>query len=266
MIDKSLLIINDVTGYGRVSSFAMLPVFASYGIHAYVLPTALVSNTMDYGSAEILDTTAFMKKSIAKWKDFGFGFSNIATGLINSAEQAEIICNFIDSQQEPFVIVDPIMADDGVLYPDMYEGAVSCNRKLATRADVLVPNITEATMLADMYVGKTELSDNELQDVLSALSALGPKNIVITGCHSSDENYNLVYKSETGETAKVPYEIIPGKYVGTGDVFSAALVSELINGTAIEDAVNNAAQIVSKVVNNNINNEDHYDLYIENIL
>ena len=67
MQKNSLLIVNDVTGYGRVSTFAMLPIFAQYGIHAYVLPTALVSNTMDYGNAEIMDTTDFMKKTISSW-------------------------------------------------------------------------------------------------------------------------------------------------------------------------------------------------------
>ena len=55
----------------------MLPVLAHYGLHPYVLPTALVSNTLDYGTSEILDTSDFMKRTIMKWDELGFKFNCI---------------------------------------------------------------------------------------------------------------------------------------------------------------------------------------------
>lgn len=266
MNNKSLLIINDVTGYGRVSSFAMLPVLAQYGVHAYVLPTALVSNTMDYGSAEIMDTTKFMRNTINKWEDFGFKFANITTGLVNSKEQARIICDLIDSQDHPFVIVDPIMADDGILYPDMYEGAVECNREIASRADVIIPNVTEATMLTDKYVGRTNIDTDELKLVAQSLANLGPSKVVITGCNVNGQDFNMIYDAISDVYEMLPFFRTPGTYVGTGDIFSACLAAEMLNGADLTSAVKKAAQFVSIVVNNNKDNNDYYDLVIETSL
>ena len=75
--NKNILIINDMPGYGKVALAAMLPILSHMGHNIYNLPTALVSNTLDYGKFTILDTTDYMKKSIAVWKELGFSFDCI---------------------------------------------------------------------------------------------------------------------------------------------------------------------------------------------
>lgn len=267
MNNKSILIINDVTGYGRVSSFAILPVMAQYGLHPYVLPTALVSNTMDYGSSEILDTTGFMRSTIRKWNEFGFRFNNICTGLINSSEQVDIIAGLIADQESPFVMVDPIMADGGELYDNMYEGAVECNRRLAAMSDLLVPNLTEAEMLADMYIGNDTLTDEEYSVLIRKLSELGAHDIVITGCCSPDgTGFNLIYDSAADKVIKQEFQRIPTQFIGTGDLFSACLISEKLTGRSLYDSVKTASEFVRSVILANLDNEDHFDLYIEGSL
>lgn len=267
MNSKSILIINDVTGYGRVSSFAMLPVMSAYGYHPYVLPTALVSNTMDYGNSAILDTTGFMRDAIEKWRGFGFGFSVISTGLINSSEQIDIICDLIDSQGSPFVLVDPIMADDGQLYPGMYEKAVECYRKLAARSNIIVPNFTEATMIAEMFEDRTSLNDDEFCTLINGLKKYAAHDIVITGCRSNDGmHFNLAYSAKDEKIEKIEYETVPISLVGTGDVFSACLLCEYMNGTALSNAVKGAAELVRKIAQDNIDNPDRFDIVIENTL
>lgn len=82
---KNILIINDMPGYGKVALAAMLPILSNFGHSVYNLPTALVSNTLDYGKFTILDTTEYMKKSISVWKDLGFSFDCITTGFLASA-------------------------------------------------------------------------------------------------------------------------------------------------------------------------------------
>jgi len=57
---KNILIINDMPGYGKVALAAMLPILSNMGHSVYNLPTALVSNTLDYGKFTILDTTDYM--------------------------------------------------------------------------------------------------------------------------------------------------------------------------------------------------------------
>lgn len=267
MDNNRVLIINDVTGYGRVSSFAMMPIMTAYGHHPYVLPTALVSNTMDYGSSVILDTTEYMKDCIAKWKDFGFTFPIIATGLINSASQAEIISSLIEDQNAEFVMIDPIMADDGKLYPGMYEGAIDCYRKLAAKSDLIIPNITEAKILTSMYEGQDKLTLDEHLEILEGITKLGAKDIVITGCTSNEgQTFNLVYDSSEGQTIAIAYDKLPVSLIGTGDVFSATLLSEIICGNDLFTAVDNSAQLVRKVVLENENNPDHFDINIEKTL
>ncbi len=88
--NKNILIINDMPGYGKVALAAMLPILSHMGHNIYNLPTALVSNTLDYGKFTILDTTDYMKKSIAVWKELGFSFDCITTGFLASAEQVDM--------------------------------------------------------------------------------------------------------------------------------------------------------------------------------
>lgn len=263
--NKKVLIANDVTGYGRASTFAMLPIMASYEIHPYVLPTSLVSNTMDYGSCEILDTSDFMRKSIEKWKEFNFKFDIISTGFINSGEQVEIISSLISEQNPSFVMVDPIMADDGILYPGMYEGAIECNKKLIALSNLCIPNLTEAELLTNLYIGKDSLNDKEYENIVQKLKEIGASNIVITNCKDdSGKTFNLVFDSNV--ITKAYYENIDMKFIGTGDVFSATLLSEIIYGNSLQDSVNRASEFVRNVILDNKENNDQNDLIIEKSL
>ena len=97
---KNVLIINDMPGYGKVALAAMLPVLSNLGHSVYNLPTALVSNTLDYGKFTILDTTDYMVKAIEVWKQLGFQFDCITTGFLASAAQVGIIRDFIASQKK----------------------------------------------------------------------------------------------------------------------------------------------------------------------
>lgn len=262
-----ILIVNDVTAYGRVSSLAMLPVMTSYGLHPYVLPTAIVSNNMDYGSSVILDTSAFMRDCIDQWKGLGFGFTVMSTGLINSYEQVDIINELIDTFKPRFLMVDPIMADDGKIYPGMFEGAVESYRKLIAKADLIIPNLTEATLIADKYIGRDKLSMDEFLDLVDSLRELTSADMVITGCKNIEgTTFNLTYTSDDGEIVAIGYDRLPYNKVGTGDVFSATLLSELITGSTLFDSVSSAAALVRKVVLENKDNTDNYDINIERTL
>lgn len=91
MSKKQVLLINDICGYGKVATAAMLPLLSYMGHSVYNLPTALVSNTLDYGTFNILDTTEYIKGVFPVWKELGFGFDAIATGFIVSERQAGIV-------------------------------------------------------------------------------------------------------------------------------------------------------------------------------
>ncbi|MGI5962642.1 MAG: pyridoxamine kinase [Lawsonibacter sp.] len=249
---KNVLIINDMTGYGKVALAAMLPVLSSLGHSVYNLPTALVSNTLDYGKFTILDTTEYMKKAIQVWKELGFTFDCITTGFLASAAQVGIIRDFIASQRKEglLVMTDPIMGDDGKLYNGVSEETVENMRRLLGVADVIVPNLTEAEFLTERCKGQKMLNREEARGILDALRELGPKSVIITSGVEAESGNHVVWgydhKSENYFT--LPYRFIRVHFPGTGDLFSAVLVGELLAGSDLCHSVKRAMDVLEQLI------------------
>lgn len=250
--NKNILIINDMPGYGKVALAAMLPILSNMGHSVYNLPTALVSNTLDYGKFTILDTTQYMKDSIQVWKELGFSFDCITTGFLASAEQVGIIRQFIESQKKEglLVMTDPIMADDGKLYNGISRDTVEHMRQLIGVADVIVPNLTEATFLTGLYEGERELSRDQAREVVDALLAFGPRSVVVTSGVERESGAHVVwgFNHETGAYFTLPYGYIDVHFPGTGDMFSAVLVGELLAGHGLEPSVQRAVDVLEKLI------------------
>ena len=250
--NKNILIINDMPGYGKVALAAMLPILSNLGHSVYNLPTALVSNTLDYGTFTILDTTDYMVKAIEAWEKLGFQFDCITTGFLASAAQVGIIRNFIASQKKEglLVMTDPIMGDDGKLYNGVNEETIENMRRLIGVADVIVPNLTEAKFLAGLYEGQEALNRDQAREVLDALRAFGPRSVVITSGVSAEDGSHMVwgYDGTTGEYFNIPFRFIKVHFPGTGDMFSAVLVGELLKGTALQSAVKKAMDALERMI------------------
>ena len=118
MKNTQLLLINDMCGYGKVALSAMLPVLSHMGYRIHNLPTALVSDTLNYPKFYIHDTTEYVRQSLAIWEELGFEFDAISTGFIVTEEETRIISDFCHrrAQKGTKVFVDPIMGDNGKLY------------------------------------------------------------------------------------------------------------------------------------------------------
>lgn len=249
---KNILIINDMPGYGKVALAAMLPILSHLGHSVYNLPTALVSNTLDYGKFTILDTTDYMKQSIAVWKELGFSFDCITTGFLASAEQVDIIRAFIESQKKEglLVMTDPIMGDDGALYNGVTEETVDNMRRLIGVADVIVPNLTEAEFLTGTYQGREALSRQEARQVVDGLLSYGPRSVVVTSGMEAETGEHVVwgYNHQTEEYFTIPYRYIKVHFPGTGDMFSAVLVGELLAGRGLDRAVKRAMDVLEKLI------------------
>lgn len=249
---KNILIINDMPGYSKVAMAAMLPILSHMGHSVYNLPTALVSNTLDYGKFTILDTTEYMEKTIEVWHQLGFQFDCITTGFLASAKQVDIIRRFIESQKKEglLVMADPIMGDDGVLYNGVGEDTVENMRRLIGVADVIVPNLTEAEFLTGLYCGQNSLTAAQARQVVDALRAYGPRTVIVTSGVDADSGENVVwgYDHQTDEYFTIPYRLIRVHFPGTGDMFSAILVGELLRGTSLQAAVKRAMDVLEKLV------------------
>lgn len=249
---KNILIINDMPGYGKVALAAMLPILSNMGHSIYNLPTALVSNTLDYGKFTILDTTDYMVKAIAVWKELGFQFDCITTGFLASAAQVGIIRDFIASQKKEglLVMTDPIMGDDGKLYNGVTEETIGNMRRLIGVADVIVPNLTEGEFLTGLYQGKEALTREEARRVVDGLLSYGPRSVVVTSGQEEETGQHVVwgFDHKSKEYFTIPYRFIKVHFPGTGDMFSAVLTGELLAGKTFPQAVKRAMDVLERLI------------------
>ena len=123
---KHIMLVQDMTGYGKVALGAIMPVLSHMGHHVYTLPTAIVSNTLDYGEFELIELTDYMRKTLQVWKNLGFTFEAVSTGMIFSEAQAELVSQLCRESAEKgcMVFVDPVMGDEGKLYNGVTESTV----------------------------------------------------------------------------------------------------------------------------------------------
>lgn len=261
-MNKKILLINDLAGYGKVALSAMIPVLSHMKYETYNLPTAIVSNTLDYGKFDILDTTEYMKNTLNVWEQLGFTFDAISTGFIVSQEQTEIITQFCEekSARGSLVFTDPIMGDDGKLYNGVTGDTVALMRKLISVADYITPNYTEAAYLAGMPYHEEGATLDEFHAMINFLRELGAKSVVITSAKIKGEEAKSVIGYDDREDAyfRTNFEEIPVRFPGTGDIFSSVFIGKIMDGCSLREATNKAMQVVRKMIEINLDNADKY--------
>ena len=261
---KQILLINDVVGYSHVGMVAMLPILTYLGHPTYNLPTALVSNTLDYGRFNVLETTEYMRGTIPVWKQLGFHFDAICTGLMFSEDQARLVASYCTEQhqQGTTIFVDPIMGDAGRLYNGMTEHQVQLMREMLSVADLTFPNYTEACYLTDIPYREEGMIWQEACDMLDRLVALGAKSAIITSARVDGHNCVVGRRSneplagfaqhlDDGQYFRIDYEEIPVLFHGTGDIFSAVLIGHLMKGEPLRESTQTAMRVVSQLIDRN---------------
>ncbi|MEE3422767.1 MAG: bifunctional hydroxymethylpyrimidine kinase/phosphomethylpyrimidine kinase [Succinimonas sp.] len=256
---KKVLLINDIAGYGKVALSAMIPVLTGLGHDVYNLPTAIVSNTLDYGLFRIQDTTPYMKDTIAVWKKLGFSFDAISTGLLANEEQVDLLMEFCSGECAAGVkiFVDPIMADNGSLYNGMTEKTVAGFRRLLKVADYAVPNYTEAAFLTERSF-QHYITREELRNLIDDLRSLGAKSVAVTSLRIDNTDMVGGYDAATGTYFTIPYTKIPVFFPGTGDIFLSVLMGSILNGKSFPKATGIAMRLVREMVLRNQNNTDKF--------
>ncbi len=261
---KQILLINDVVGYSHVGMVAMLPILTYLGHPTYNLPTALVSNTLDYGKFNVLETTDYMRGTIPLWKQLGFRFDAICTGLMFSEEQARLVSAYCaeQSKEGTTIFVDPIMGDAGRLYNGMTDRQVQLMRDMVSVADLIFPNYTEACYLTNTPYREEGLTWAEACTMLDRLTQLGAKSVLITSARVDGSNCVVGRRSsvplagftqhiEDGPYFRLDYEEIPVLFHGTGDIFSAVLIGHLMKGEPLKESTQTAMTVVSRLIERN---------------
>ena len=268
---KRIVLFNDLPGYGKVALAAMVPLFSRMGHFPYQVPTAVVSNTLDFGKFRIQDMTDYMRDTIKVWDELGFDPDCICTGFVLSEEQVELIGDYIRSRKPRIdeiqnvgngrlVMVDPIMADGGKLYNGIGMERVAAMRKLVSYSDVMVPNMTEAGFLTGICPGRERASASELRELVDGLHKLSGKSVVITSAQDSETDEHLVcgYDHKSGQYFRVPFIFLPVRVAGSGDIFSTVMTGKLLNGESLEAAVREAVRVLTALIRENQSHLDEY--------
>lgn len=242
---KKIAVINDFCGFGRCSIAVALPIISAMKIQCCPLPTAIFSNHTGFDRFYWSDCTEHMDHYADEWANLGLRFNGIATGFLGSVEQIEIVERFLQrfGTEDNLVLVDPVMGDYGSLYPTYTVELAQSMKKLVKYAHILTPNLTEACVLTGTAYHSTPTEDT-LLSMCQQLSDMGPAQVVISGLDLGDTLGNFIYERGGG------HHLLQVSKVGlcrsgTGDVFSSILIADLVNGAALADAVNKAANFIA---------------------
>jgi len=261
---KQILLINDVVGYSHVGMVAMLPILTYLGHPTYNLPTALVSNTLDYGRFQTQDTTEYMRKTIPVWHNLGFHFDAVCTGLMFSEEQARLVADYCKQlhSEGTTIFVDPIMGDGGRLYNGITQRQVELMREMVGVADLTFPNYTEACYLTGNQYQPDGTTWDEACSILDGIAELGAKSAIITSARVDGRSCVVGRRSDTplagfnqhigdGRYFRLDYDEIPVAFHGTGDIFSAILIGHLMKGEPLMESTRTAMDIVARLIERN---------------
>lgn len=264
-MSKKIAIINDISGYGRCSISVIQPIVSHLGVQGCPVPTAIFSNHTGFPSFFCKDFTRYMQAYIDEWKKLNLHFDAIMTGFLGSAQQIGIVEQFIrdfsegrveseEGGKRPLVLVDPVMGDNGHIYPTYTRKMCREMKKLIAYADILTPNITEACFLTDTPYKESGWKHAELAAMAQKLQAMGAKRLVITGIRMGD-NYigNAVCDGPLpdGEGAGRGLEfqrqmVVQQTRSGTGDVFASVLGADAVNGVDFSASVKRASNFVRR--------------------
>lgn len=268
-IQKRIAAVHDISCVGRCSLTVALPVLSAAGFDTGVLPTAVLStHTGGFNDFTYRDLTSDIEPITSHWKSLGLRFDAFYSGFLGSFEQIELVSNLFDEfkDSDTLILVDPVMADNGALYPvyssDMALGMI----KLCQKADIIVPNLTEAAFL----LGEEYAGDNYdrayIEDILFRLSALGPKKVVLTGVSYDDESLGAVcFDSETGNIDYAFNKKNPSIFHGTGDVFASSLLAGIMHGFSLVESAQIAVDYTYECIRltENMKQERRYGVCFE---
>lgn len=249
---KRVVAIHDISGVGKCSLTVALPIISAAGVECSVMPTAVLStHTGGFSDFTFRDLTDDMMPIAKHWKKEQIEFDAIYTGYLGSVAQIELICEIFDmfKSEKTMTLVDPAMADDGKLYSLFTQEMVTGMAKLCGKADIIIPNRTEAAfMLGKEYKGGV-MTKEEADGLLRELATLGAKKIILTGVFFEEDDLGAgCYDVEKDEIFYVMGKRIEGQYHGSGDVFASFFLGAYMQDLSLEKALEAAVEYTCKAI------------------
>jgi pyridoxine kinase len=248
---KRILTVQDISCLGKCSITIALPVISALGVECVILPTAVLSNHTLFKSFTVKDLSDQIVPISQQWQSEGVEFDAIYTGYLGSIEQIDMMKDLFrtfGNGDDKLIFVDPVMADNGKLYPAFDMEYARKNTELCSHADIIVPNITEACIMTGTEY-REEYDESYVKDLLSKVVKLGARVSVLTGVSLSEGKTGVLgYDKVKDEYCVYQNDKINAIFHGTGDLFSSTMIGEIMHGKDWKDAVRIAADYTAHTI------------------
>ena len=258
----AVLAIHDLSCYSKSSLTVVIPVLEALSVETAVLPTAILSTQTDgFDDLYIEDKHAAMKEIMKHFKSLHLSFDGVYSGFLGSADEIETVIDAISSFPG-LAFVDPVMGDDGELYPSLSEDLPSHMLRLVKKADIITPNLTEAMMLTGLDDGIRKLGQRDIKDLIDVLRSFGPRQGVITSIPLVAGGLgNAAW--DGNEIRLFSYDDLGSSFPGAGDLFASVLYALTIRGDSFFGSALHAQEIASYAVQSSLRNGRERRLGIE---
>lgn len=246
---KRIVTLQDISCVGRCSTTVALPVISAMGVECGILPTAVLSTHTMFETFTCKDLSDQIAPIADAWEKEQITFDGIYTGYLASAQQCDQVCEFFDrfSTGDNLILVDPAMADNGKLYGAFDENFPAAMAKVCAKADIILPNITEAAFLTGMPY-KTEYDKDYIRELLEKLLKLGCKTAALTGVSFEPDRLGVAYLDGDGNEFSYFTEKCEKSYHGTGDLYSSTVLGGLMRGLDLGESLALAADFVKACI------------------
>ena len=244
---KRLIAINDISGFGKCSLTVALPIISAAGIETVCMPTAVLStHTGGFTGYTYRDLTCDMPAMGEHWKTIDIRPDAIYSGFLGSFEQIDIVKKIADDfkRDDNLFIADPCMADHGKMYTVFDMKFAKAMTSLCAKADIILPNITEACFMVDEQVIEGVQTEEYIEILLNKLLDMGAKNVILTGVSFEESKLGAACMGQD----RIPHyyfeDKLDGTYHGTGDVFASSFCGALLNDFSLHEAMGIAVRYV----------------------
>lgn len=254
-----VLTIQDISCLGQCSLTVALPILSACGQETVILPSAVLStHTGGFKGFTFRDLTDDIPAIQKHWQSEGIKFDAVYTGYLGSLKQIDYVADILDTmgKENAIKVIDPAMADHGKLYSIFDLEYAKAMAKLCTKADIVLPNITEACFMTGLEY-REEYDKEYVMTLLRALREMGMKTIVLTGVSFDAETTGIVVY-DGDDYQYYMHKRLPKNSHGTGDIFASAFVGSYLSGKNLFEAAGIAGEYVLKCMENTQDDESHW--------
>jgi len=242
---KALTIAGSDSG-GGAGIQADIKTFSAFGVFGMsVITSVTAQNTLVVCGVHEIPPEFVGKQMNAIFSDMGA--DGIKTGMLSNAGIVETVANKLMECKPYFVVVDPVMIAKGGGILLKKDAVQSLKNRLLPEATLVTPNIPEAEILSGLTITSVE----EMKAAAKAIVKTGCSAVLIKGGHLEGEAIDLLYTGE--EYHFFRSERIHTKNThGTGCTYSAAILSNLILGHPLAEAVRISKAYITEAIRHSL--------------